>query len=315
MNSKTSVVRNSAVGLLALLAVISITSQTAGQPTTAIVSSSPASASLSGTVFEDLTGNGVSSEDKPIQGRVLRLFRDNGDNEFNAATDVLIKNDTSRRDGNYVFRNLPAGTYLVQQALPLGWVQTAPVSAEHDEVITPAQCGQRPPERNDTIPTAIPTSLSSAAPGTYIACGVIGDNNYHTLDVDMYQVQVNAGDVLQVDIDAASFGSPLDSVLRIFDGTGHPVAEDDDAIGGGTDSHLEFFVNTTSTYYVGVSGFFNQRYDPFIAGSGRPAESTGEYTIEIKVGPQPAASPLAVTLAPGEQRAGVDLASSRLGTI
>ena len=90
-------------------------------------------------------------------------------------------------------------------------------------MITPAQCGPTPPERNDTIPTAVPTGLSSAAPGTYIACGVIGDNNYHALDVDMFRVQVNAGDVLQVDIDAAAFGSPLDSILRIFNATGHPM--------------------------------------------------------------------------------------------
>src|SRR6266487_3640874 len=272
-------------------------------------------ATLSGRALEDLTGNGISADDLPIQSRAIRLFRDNGDNVFNAANDTLVKSETTRLDGSYAFRNLTAGTYFVQQELPLRWVQTAPQAVEHDAVITPAQCGPTPPERNDTIPTAIPTGLSSASPGTYIACGVIGDNNYHTLDVDMFAVQVNAGDVLQVDIDAAAFGSPLDSILRIFNVTGHPVAEDDDAIGGGTDSHLEFFVNTTGTYYVGVSGFFNQRYDPFIAGSGRPAESTGEYTIEIKVGPQPAANPIAVTLAPGEQRTGVDLASSRLGAI
>src|SRR6266516_4048107 len=272
-------------------------------------------ASLSGRALEDLTGNGISADDFPIQCRAIRLFRDNGDNVFNAANDTLVKTETTRLDGSYVFRNLAAGTYFVQQELPLRWVQTAPQAVEHDAVITPAQCGPTPRERNDTIPTAIPTDLSSASPGTYIACGVIGDNNYHTLDVDMFAVQVNAGDVLQVDIDAAAFGSPLDSILRLFNASAHPVSEDDDAIGGGTDSHLEFFVNTKGTYYVGVSGFFNQRYDPFIAGSGRPAESTGEYTIEIKVGPQPAANPIAVTLASGEQRTGVDLASSRLGTI
>jgi hypothetical protein len=147
------------------------------------------------------------------------LFQDNGDNVFNAADDTLVKTETTRRDGSYAFRNLAAGTYFVQQELPLRWVQTAPQAVEHDEVITPAQCGPTPLERNDAIPTAIPTGLSSAAPGTYIACGVIGDNNYHALDVDMFKVQVNAGDVLQVDIDAAAFGSPLDSILRIFDAT------------------------------------------------------------------------------------------------
>ncbi len=306
MKRTTSFAQESAASLLTLLAAIAITSK---------VSAQPATASLGGRVVEDLTGNGTSAEDRLIQGRVVRLFRDNGDGGFNAASDTLVNTDTTRRDGTYAFRNLAAGTYFVQQELPAFWVQTAPPAPEPDEIITPAQCGQTPRERNDTIPTAIPTGLSSATPGTYIACGVIGDNNYHELDVDFFKVQMNAGDVLQVDIDAAAFGSSLDSILRIFEASGHPVAEDDDAIGGGTDSHLEFFVNRTDTYYVGVSGFFNQRYDPFIAGSGRPAETTGDYTIEIKVGPQPPANPIGVTLAPSEQRTDVDLASSRLGTI
>src|SRR5262245_59907574 len=129
-----------------------------------------ATASLSGRVVEDLTGNGVSAEDSPISSRVVRLCRDTGDNVFNPATDPLIKTETTRRDGTYTFPNLAAGTYFVQQDLPLRWVQTVPKPAEVEVVITPAECGQTPAERNDTIPTATETGLSSANPGTYIAC-------------------------------------------------------------------------------------------------------------------------------------------------
>src|SRR2546422_7227240 len=56
-------------------------------------------ASLSGRALEDLTGNGISADDLPIQGRAIRLFRDNGDNVFNAANDTLIKSETTRLDG------------------------------------------------------------------------------------------------------------------------------------------------------------------------------------------------------------------------
>src|SRR6185436_20737672 len=43
--------------------------------------------------------------------------------------------------------------------------------------------------------------------------------------------------------------------------------------------------------------------------------STGQYTLEIEVGPRPGAQPVVVTLASGETRTGVDLASSHLGSI
>src|SRR6185436_11190390 len=43
--------------------------------------------------------------------------------------------------------------------------------------------------------------------------------------------------------------------------------------------------------------------------------STGQYTLEIEVGPRPGAQPVVVALASGETRTGVDLASSQLGSI
>ncbi len=270
---------------------------------------------LSGKAVEDLTGNGITADDAPIGGRVIRLFRDNGDLLFNAGIDALVKTDTTKRDGTYAFRSLPVGTYFVQQELPARWVQSVPHSDEPDPILTPAQCGPAPKEHNDTIATAVVTGLSPGVSGTYRARGEIGDNNYKALDVDLFQVQAAAGSLLRVDLDAISFGSTLDPVLRIFDAAGHPLAADDDAIGGGADSHLDFYVPATGTYYVGVSSFINTFYDPFIEGSGMFGQLTGEYTIEIQLEPQPLAKPLAVTLAPGEQRTDANLASSRLGAI
>jgi hypothetical protein len=291
---------------LAILALIAITSN---------VSAQPASAVISGRAVEDSTGNGPSADDIPIAGRELHLFRDTGDGVFNAASDTLVKGDTTKRDGDYSFRNLPAGTYFVRQSLPAFWVQTAPKMAEPDNTITPAQCGQSPSEKNDTIATAIATGLSSAAPGTYIACGQIGDGGQKELDVDLFRVQVNAGDLLHIDVDAEAFGSTLDPQVRIFDANGRPVACDDDDIRGGFDSHLEYYARTSGTYYVGVGCSVNIIYNPFVAGSGGFATSTGDYTVEISVGPPPPAISGAIILAAGEQRSGVDMASSRLGAI
>jgi hypothetical protein len=293
-------------------------SLTAGIAVMALVSSSlaqPAPGSLGGVAVEDMTGNGISADDVTIAGRVIRLFKDNGDGVFNGATDKLLKSDTTRKDGTFTFRNLAAGTYFVQQDMPSRWVQTLPAGAHNDDTLTPAQCGPAPKERNDTIDTAVLTGLSPGVAGTYRGRGAIGDNNYQGLDVDLFQVRLSAGSLMRVDLDAAAFGSTLDGVLRIFDSTGRPLAADDDAIGGGLDSYLEFYAPTTGTYYVGVSGNINVFYDSFVAGTGMFGNSTGEYTLEIKVDPQPRATPLVVTLAPGEQRTDANLASSRFGSI
>ena len=183
-----------------------------------------ASAIISGKVVEDFTGNGVSADDALISSRTIRLYKDNGDHVFNAGTDTLVKTDTTRKDGTYAFRNLAAGTYFVQQDLPSRWVQSVPRSIEPDPIVTPAQCGPAPPERNDTIATAVVTGLIPGALGTYRARGEIGDNNYKELDVDLFQVQATAGSLMRVDLDAVSFGATLDPELRIFDAAGHPVA-------------------------------------------------------------------------------------------
>src|SRR4051812_4726355 len=225
MNNPMRRTAKSAVSLITVLGVLGFVSKEFGQ--------SP-SGTLGGRAVEDLTGNGFSADDAPITGRVIRLFRDNGDKVFNAS-DPFVKSDTTRKDGGYSFRNLAAGVYFVQQDLPRLWVQTVPASGESDVLISPAECGPTPKEHNDTIPTAIATGLTGGAPGVYRARGEIGDNNYQSLDVDMFQVEINAGGLIRVDLDAISFGSTLDAVLRIFDANGRPLAADDDEIGGGLD--------------------------------------------------------------------------------
>src|SRR5215207_5659427 len=114
-----------------------------------------AGATISGTIFEDITGDGVSAGDAVVPGRVVQLFRDNGDG-VQGAGDALAGTDTTRANGSYLFRNLPAGAYFVQQRLPTGWVQTESHDHEHDDPITtPAQAGATPKEKNDTLATAI----------------------------------------------------------------------------------------------------------------------------------------------------------------
>ena len=141
-----------------------------------------------------------------------------------------------------------------------------------------------PNEVNDTIPTATQTGLSSDNFGTVSFSGAIGDNPNvdPELDVDLFEVQLDQGDRLIVDIDARAIGSSLYSTLRLFNSSGDEVAENDDY----GDALIDFTASASDTYFIGVSGDFNIFYDPFREESGKYG-NTGAYTIEIALGSSP----------------------------
>lgn len=106
--------------------------------------------------------------------------------------------------------------------------------------------------------------------------------------VDIIKVQLNAGERLTVDIDARTLGSSLDSVLRLFNSAGTQLALSDDNSAPGElssrDSYIDFTASVSDIYYIGVSSYSNFSYNPFIDGSGASSSSSGNYTLEIKVG-------------------------------
>ena len=70
-------------------------------------------------------------------------------------------------------------------------------------------------------------------------------------DVDVFQFEGTAGQIIRLEIFAASAGSALDSLITLHDGQGHTLASNDDA-GGGRDSRLEFKLAVTGVHYVSV---------------------------------------------------------------
>lgn len=131
-----------------------------------------------------------------------------------------------------------------------------------------------PHEPNDTITQA--TALTLSAAGTASVSGVVGDGAASAYDVDLFAVQAPAAGTLVLEISAVRSGSSLDSYLRLFDSSGRQVASNDDAIG--QDSRITYTVAHAGTYYVGVSGYGNARYDPTRAASGS-AGSTGAFAL------------------------------------
>ncbi len=146
-------------------------------------------------------------------------------------------------------------------------------------------------EPNDRMITAVETWQGRQAnPEFYMSDAVIGDSmetlNDVSLDVDFYRFQLEIGERVTIDIDAAPI-STLDSILRLFDATGKEVAFNDDGPGpgetGGDDSFIDFTATTAGTYYVGVSGKGNEGYDPLSLGNRTGPASVGDYHIEVNV--------------------------------
>ena len=77
---------------------------------------SPTSVAISGFAYQDLSGNGFSSDDTPLGGMTIGLYQADG------AT--LLGSTTTAADGSYSFEGLTPGSYIVRQNPPNGWTAT-----------------------------------------------------------------------------------------------------------------------------------------------------------------------------------------------
>ncbi len=157
-------------------------------------------------------------------------------------------------------------------------------------------------ESNDTLDVAVETGIAAGGQQGYRAAGWIGDNpdvRPFGAEIDLFRVELAAGEMITIDIDATELGSPLDAHLRVFDAHGAPVLianalgvpqmiESDDNVTPGEsaivypagianrDPFLAFVAPAGGVYYIGVSGFNNNEYDPRTLGVGSsdPADIT-----------------------------------------
>ncbi|QDV71242.1 Large cysteine-rich periplasmic protein omcB precursor [Rosistilla carotiformis] len=97
-----------------------------------------------GTVYNDLTGDGLTGDDLPPTPAVtLHLYRDGGDGVLSssgggtAGDDVFLESTTTDGTGDYAFNRLTAGTYFVERVLPSGFIERSGENAV-TFTITPA---------------------------------------------------------------------------------------------------------------------------------------------------------------------------------
>ena len=139
---------------------------------------------------------------------------------------------------------------------------------------------------DNTISEAVDTEVSSQARQSASFSDAIDSQE----DVDLYRFQLDRGDTIALDLDAANLGSKLDSVLQIFDKDGELLASNDDGSASdedsNLDSYLEFTAETTADYYIGASSYSNFDYD-LINGSNNFSNNfgstTGSYSLAIDI--------------------------------
>ena len=141
---------------------------------------------------------------------------------------------------------------------------------------------------DNTIAEAVDSGVSSIGETS----GVLTETIDSAADIDLYQFQLEAGQGVTLNINAAN--SDLDSYLRLFDRQGNELAFDDDDDNNvvledtTSDSLINFIAETSGEYYVGVSSEGNTAYDA-IAGSDNfnatSGLSAGNYELAIDIAP------------------------------
>lgn len=102
-------------------------------------------------------------------------------------------------------------------------------------------------------------------------------------DVDIFKLRPTANGILEIAVSSYSDSgntSPVDTVIKLFDGTGALLASSNDV--NGPDPLLQISVPKNRNYYVAVAGKGNDSFDPFVLGSGSPG-AVGNYFISMQL--------------------------------
>ena len=97
-------------------------------------------------------------------------------------------------------------------------------------------------------------------------------------DVDFWKFNSADRAILEIDINSGV----TDTVALLFDKEGKLLADNDDRNQTDADPLLRYQIQPNTDYFVGITGYGNQNFDPFGSGSGAGGE-TGEYNINANL--------------------------------
>src|SRR5262249_43062103 len=108
-------------------------------PLTQTVSAAVAPSNLSGRTLNDATGNGISSDDTPLPGVTINLYKDlNNNGELDSGDGSPVAPTTSSSAGTYTFAGVAAGNYFVREIVPTNYIRTAPALEDYYTVTVTA---------------------------------------------------------------------------------------------------------------------------------------------------------------------------------
>ncbi|MHA4866064.1 Ig-like domain-containing protein [Duganella sp. PWIR1] len=93
-------------------------------------------------------------------------------------------------------------------------------------------------------------------------------------DVDLYRVDLNAGERLTYFLSEHYY-----SMVRLFNAAG--VELDGEVRGAGNTTPFDFTASSTGSYYIGISGYYNNNYDPLQSGTGNDGVYSGNYSLNL----------------------------------
>jgi uncharacterized delta-60 repeat protein len=140
-----------------------------GQPSAMIysvrltTSAVPATASVSGRVFNDLNRNGrLDAGEPPLAQRTVYLDQ-NGNGQLDTGERSVVTNTT----GDYSISALRAGFYRVAQVVPADWIRTTPAIEQKPTYLWPGQAQVNDglgSYYNDTTPPSVVSMTFNVAP-------------------------------------------------------------------------------------------------------------------------------------------------------
>ncbi len=228
---------------------------------------------ISGTVFNDVTGNGVlDGLQTPMAGVKVSLHIDTNGNGRLDARDKLIGTVITNASGTYSFSNLAIGQYFVSETVPRGYVRTAPsVTSIESVYLNPGQPALGQNFENFKKPASLGVAKISYAIGTTVVKNLKHRTNAGDTVTATFTVTRPAGEQLSL----VSYTSPS----PIFS----PATAAGDQV---FDSASTFFAPGTYTLTVDLPTTGNYEVD-FVVGSPitqfGPAGSSIFYTSQKRL--------------------------------
>jgi hypothetical protein len=128
---------------------------------------------------------------------------------------------------------------------------------------------------------------------------IVGSNELRTVgdrDVDFFKINSPSAGILEINVDSylyqgnANF-TPVDTVALIFNANGTLLASNDDPKENEFDALLQVSIEANRDYYIAITGYGNENFDPNSSGSGAGGE-TGDYFLSMQVLPPSQSSSL-----------------------